>query len=73
MKSNQINIDNFMNRINAYKFSFMDKSVTGRLIECNDDVLTVELRSSSRIVAALDSLEAIWDIRQRQLKDVKVV
>jgi len=70
MKSNQINLDNFIGNINAYKFSFMDKSMTGRLIECNDDVLTVELRSGSRIVAALDSLEAIWGIRQRQQEAV---
>jgi hypothetical protein len=66
MKSNQINIGNFIGEINAYKFSFMDKSVTGRLIECNDEILTVELKSGSRIVAALDSLEAIWGIRQKQ-------
>jgi len=66
MESNQINLDNFIGNINAYKFSFMDKSVTGRLIECNDEILTVELKSGSRIVAGIDSLEAIWGIRQKQ-------
>ena len=55
-----------MNRINAYVFSFMDKSITGKLVEKNGDYITVELKSGSVIVANIDSLVSIWHIRQKQ-------
>jgi len=63
---NTINIEPFMNRINAYVFKFMDKSITGRLVEKNGDYITVELKSGSVIVANIDSLVSIWHIRQKQ-------
>ena len=63
---NTINIEPFMNRINAYVFNFMDKSITGRLVEKNGDYITVELKSGSVIVANIDSLVSIWHIRQKQ-------
>jgi hypothetical protein len=63
---NTINIEPFMNRINAYVFSFMTRSITGRLIEKNGDYLTIELKSGSVIVAHIDSLVSIWSIRQKQ-------
>ena len=65
-KQNTINIEPFMNRINAYVFKFMDKSITGRLVEKNGDYITVELKSGSVIVANIDSLVSIWHIRQKQ-------
>ena len=67
-KDNQniINIEPFMNRINAYVFSFMDKSITGRLVEKNGNFITIELKSGSVIVAHIDSLVSIWNIRQKQ-------
>ena len=65
-KQNTINIEPFMNRINAYVFNFMDKSITGRLVEKNGDYITVELKSGSVIVANIDSLVSIWHIRQKQ-------
>jgi len=63
---NTINIEPFMNRINAYVFKFMEKSITGKLIEKNGDYLTIELKSGSVIVAHIDSLVSIWNIRQKQ-------
>lgn len=60
-----INIEPFMNRINAYVFNFMDKSITGKLVEKNGDYITVELKSGSVIVANIDSLVSIWHIRQK--------
>lgn len=62
---NTINIEPFMNRINAYVFTFMDKSITGRLVEKNGDYITVELKSGSVIVANIDSLVSIWHIRSK--------
>jgi len=67
-KQSKINIDPFMNRINAYVFRFMEKSITGRLIEQNGDYITIELKSGGLIVAHIDSLISIWAIRQK--KDV---
>ena len=67
-KQNTINIEPFMNKINAYVFRFMDRSITGRLVEKNGDYITVELKSGSVIVAHIDSLVSIWNIRGK--KDV---
>ena len=64
-KQTKINIKPFTNKINAYVFKFMDKSITGRLIEQNGDFLTIELKSGSVIVAHIDSLVSIWNIREK--------
>lgn len=70
-KQNNINIEPFINKINAYVFKFMEHSITGKLIERNGDYLTVELKSGSVIVAHVDSLVSIWNIRvmQEAVKD----
>ena len=65
-KQNTINIEPFINKINAYVFKFMDKSITGKLVEKNGDYITIELKSGSVIVAHIDSLVSIWNIRQKQ-------
>jgi hypothetical protein len=65
-KQTKINIEPFMNKINAYVFKFMDKSITGRLVEQNGDYLTIELKSGSMIVAHIDSLVSIWNIREKK-------
>ena len=65
-KQNTINIEPFINKINAYVFKFMDKSITGKLVEKNGDYITIELKSGSVIVAHIDSLVSIWHIRQRR-------
>ena len=65
-KQNTINIERFMGKINAYVFRFMDKSITGKLIEKNGEYLTIELRSGSVIVAHIDSLVSIWNIREKK-------
>jgi len=65
-KQLKINIEPFMNKINAYVFRFMDKSITCRLIEQNGDYLTIELKSGSVVVAHIDSMISIWSIRDRK-------
>lgn len=65
-KQSKINIEPFMNKINAYAFNFLPKSITGRLIEQNGDYITIELKSGGLIVAHVDSLVSIWAIRQKQ-------
>jgi hypothetical protein len=64
-KQNDINIEPFINKINAYMFNFMNHSITGRLVEKNGDYITVELKSGSVIVAHLDSLVSIWNVRSK--------
>lgn len=63
---NKINLNEFIGKINAYKLSFLEKSITGRLIEENGNFLKIQLRSGNVIVAHIDSLVSIWQIRQRQ-------
>jgi hypothetical protein len=65
-KQLKINIEPFINKINAYMFSFMDKSITGQLIEKNGDYITIELKSGSVVVAHIDSLISIWNIREKR-------
>ena len=65
-KQIKINIEPFLGKINAYVFSFVKKSITGRLIELNGDFLTVELKSGSVVVAHIDSLVSIWNIREKR-------
>lgn len=65
-KPNNINIEPFMGKINAYAFTFLPKSVTGKLTQKNGDYITVELRSGSVIVAHIDSLVSIWNIRAKK-------
>jgi len=64
-KQSKINIEPFKGKINAYVFRFMDKSITGRLVGQNGDYLTIELKSGGVIVAHIDSLVSIWNIRQK--------
>lgn len=63
---NKINLNEFIGKINAYKLSFLEKSITGRLIEQNGNFLKIQLRSGNVIVAHIDSLVSIWNIRQKQ-------
>ena len=65
-KQLKINIEPFMNKINAYVFNFMPRSITGKLVEQNGDYLKIELKSGGVIVAHIDSLMSIWNIRQKQ-------
>jgi len=62
----KINIEPFMNKINAYVFNFMPRSITGKLVEQNGDYLKIELKSGGVIVAHIDSLISIWNIRPKQ-------
>ena len=65
-KQFKINIEPFMNKINAYVFSFMARSITGKLVEQNGDYLKIELKSGGVIVAHIDSMVSIWNIRPKQ-------
>ena len=65
-KSIKINIEPFLNKINAYVFNFMPHSITGKLVEQNGDYLKIELKSGGVIVAHIDSLVSIWNIRERR-------
>lgn len=65
-KQYKINIEPFLNKINAYVFNFMPRSITGKLVEQNGDYLKIELKSGGVIVAHIDSMVSIWNIRQKQ-------
>jgi hypothetical protein len=54
-----------MNKINAYAFNFMPNSITGKLVEQNGDYLTIELKSGGVVVANIESLISIWNIRPK--------
>lgn len=64
MQYKTFQLDEFLNRVNAYRLSYLDKSITGRLIEVNDEYLKIQLRSGDMICCRLDCLESIWYIRQ---------
>lgn len=62
--NNTIKFNEFLNRVNAYQLSFLDKSITGRLIEANSDYLKIQFRSGDVICCQIDCLKSIWHIRQ---------
>jgi hypothetical protein len=61
-----IYFDKFMGRVNGYLFSFMEKSVTGRLTAMNNGFLTVEMRSGGAICAHESTVKSIWHVHQKQ-------
>ena len=65
-KQLKINIEPFLNKINAYVFNFMPRSITGKLVEQNGDYLKIELKSGGVIVAHIDSMVSIWNIREKK-------
>jgi hypothetical protein len=65
-KQSKINIEPFMNKINAYVFNFMPNSITGKLVEQNGNYLKIELKSGGVIVAHIDSLISVWNIRAKR-------
>jgi hypothetical protein len=65
-KQSKINIEPFMNKINAYAFNFMPRSITGKLVEQTGDYLKIELKSGGVIVAHIDSMVSIWNIREKR-------
>ena len=65
-KQLKINIEPFLNKINAYVFNLMPRSITGKLVEQNGDYLKIELKSGGVIVAHIDSLVSIWNIREKR-------
>ncbi len=66
-----INFDKFMGKVNGYLFSFMEKSITGRLTALNKGFLTVELRSGNVICAHESTVMSIWHIHQKQKHEVE--
>jgi len=64
MQNTTIKLNEFLGKINAYSLSFLDKSITGRLIEANNDYVKIQLRSGDVIYCQIDCLKSIWHIRQ---------
>ncbi len=46
-----INFEKFLDRVNGYRFDFMENTITGKLTAYNNGFLTVELRSGNVICA----------------------
>jgi len=44
-----INFEKFLDRVNGYRFDFMENTITGKLTAYNNGFLTVELRSGNVI------------------------
>lgn len=61
-----INFETFLNRVNGYLFSFMEHSITGKLVAYINGFLTVELRSGNVICAHESTLMSIWNVHQKE-------
>jgi hypothetical protein len=64
-KQNNINVEPFINKINAYVFKFMDRSITGKLTGKNGDYILIEMKSGGIICAHIDTLLSIWHIQEK--------
>lgn len=60
-----IDFKKFLNRVNGYRFDFMENSITGKLVAFNNGFLTVELRSGNVICAHQSTLISIWNVHQK--------
>jgi hypothetical protein len=61
---NNIELNEFLGKVNAYQLSFLEKSITGRLIEQNGDFIKIRLKSGNIICCHIDALRSIWHIKQ---------
>jgi len=66
MQNTTIKLKEFLGKVNAYSLSFLDRSVTGRLIEADNGFIKIQLRSGDVICCHIDCLKSIWNIRQPQ-------
>lgn len=46
----------FLNKIIIWNLSFMDKPITGKLIEVNTDYFLIEMRDGRTLVASINSI-----------------
>jgi hypothetical protein len=61
-----INFEKFLDRVNGYRFDFMDNTITGKLVAYNNGFLTVELRSGNVICAHQSTVKSIWNVHEKQ-------
>ncbi len=63
-KLKTLDLSEYNNKVNAYRLSFLEDSITGRLVEQNGDYIKIATRSGNLIVAHIDTLLSIWHVRQ---------
>jgi hypothetical protein len=49
-------LEKFLNKIIIWNLSFMDKPITGRLLEINSDYFLIQMRDGRTLVARIDSI-----------------
>lgn len=61
-----IDFEKFLNKVNGYRFDFMENTITGKLTAYNNGFLTVELRSGNVICAHESTLISIWNVHEKK-------
>lgn len=61
-----IDFEKFLNRVNGYLFSFMENSITGKLVGYKNGFLTVELRSGNVICTHESAVKSIWHVHKKE-------
>lgn len=49
-------LEKFLGKIIIWNLSFMDKPITGKLIEVNSDYFLIQMRDGRTLVARIDSI-----------------
>ena len=49
-------LEKFLNKIIIWNLSFMDKPITGKLLEVNSDYFLIEMRDGRTLVASINSI-----------------
>lgn len=49
-------LEKFLNKIIIWNLSFMDKPITGKLLEINPDYFLIQMRDGRTLVARIDSI-----------------
>ena len=61
-------LEKFLGKVIIWNPSFMEKSITGKLIEVNHDYLLIEMRDGGTLVACLNSIIG-FDMVKNQLAE----
>ena len=49
-------LEKFLNKVIIWNLSFMDKPITGKLLEVNSDYFLIEMRDGRTLVASINSI-----------------
>ncbi len=63
-------LEKFLGKIIIWNLSFMDKPITGKLLEVNPDFFLIEMRDGRTMVASINSIIGFGMVKKQPAKAV---